>query len=1235
MLASVPSATLLGVDGHPVTVEVHVASGLPVVHHRRPARRGLPRGARPGPGRPRCRAGSRWPSQRITVNLAPSALRKVGAGLDLAIAVGVLVAAGQLPAPRPSGGRAFLGELGLDGTVRPVRRHRAARRRRAPPVDGRRRGRRPSVAEAALVGRHGVRSGARQPGRAGRRALRGERALARARPRRRGRRRAPPARPRRRAGPAARPASRSRSRPPAATTCSCSARPGRARRCSPPGCPGCCPPLDDDEALEATRIHSAAGVALPPAGWSAGPPFRAPHHSASAVALVGGGTRVDAARRDLASPRTGCCSSTSWASSPPTCSTRCASRSRRAWSGSRRARRRRQLPGPVPAGRRHQPVPVRRRRPPGGVPLHRGARARYAAAAVRPAARPLRPARRGAAGPTPGDLLGGDRRASRRPRWRRRVRGGAGAGGRAGRAVQRRARRSPARRGRPARPRCHRRAARRARCATAGCPPGACTGSGGWPAPSPTSTAPPHRARRGPSRRAGPRACGSTRRWGGDRWRRPPTTADERGRPGRAGRPARHGARAACAAPGGRAATGRGVGVVAACAADASPASTCARASRGHARRHGRRPPASIRRRRPPSTRPALGAAGRRVPRCPGRDAEDVVPAEPVYPACSSTIPSRRRAVRPGRLDAPRAAPACAVVGTRRCTRYGGGVARRARPRPGRGRRARRVRAWRSASTAPPTAARSTPAPAPPVGVVGSGLDVVYPRRHRRRCGRRWRPPACSSSRGTRSAPRPSAWRFPARNRIIAALAEVVVVVESHAAGGSLHTVDEADRARRRPVLAVPGSVRSPASAGTNQLLADGCRPGPRRRRRARGPRPRRRRRRRAGPPSAARRPPTPDGAVLDALGWEPATARRSSRRAPASPSRRWPSRSTGSRPTGGSLATAAGTSGRAERGDAAPQSTCGRYGRDPMAWRVDDFVGSLTSVVAQHRRRPTGATSPPSSTGPSGSGSTGPTRVDRRLLRRYLAYLATRRLRPAHRSPARRRRCAATSAGCARTGALAADPSAGLSAPAGEGRLPRVLRGDELDVAARRRRRPRVDDDPPPSALRDDAVLELLYGSGLRVGRAVRPAHRTTSTSAAARVTVWGKGSQAAPGARSAEPAVEALRALAARAAAPSWPPPTSPADAGVPQPAGPAARRPATCRRILDRRARRPDPPPRPAPHLRHPPARRRCRPAGRAGAARPRRPGDHAALHSRQQGAAAAVLRRHPPPGLGRAT
>jgi magnesium chelatase family protein len=118
VLATIPSASLLGVDGHAVAVEVHVSAGLPgftVV--------GSP-DAVCREARDRVRAAllsSRltWPRRRITVNLAPSALRKGGAALDLAIAIGVLVADDQLD-ERAVRSIAFLGELGLDGALRPV-----------------------------------------------------------------------------------------------------------------------------------------------------------------------------------------------------------------------------------------------------------------------------------------------------------------------------------------------------------------------------------------------------------------------------------------------------------------------------------------------------------------------------------------------------------------------------------------------------------------------------------------------------------------------------------------------------------------------------------------------------------------------------------------------------------------------------------------------------------------------------------------------------------------------------------------------------------------------------------------------------------------------------------------------------------------------------------------------------------------------------------------------------------
>ena len=118
MLATVPSATLLGVDGHPVIVEVHVSNGLPTFTIV-----GLPdTSCRESRDRVRSALLSShlpWPSRRVTVNLAPSGMRKGGAGLDLPMAIALLVA-GEVLLPVHVEGVAFIGELGLDGSIRSV-----------------------------------------------------------------------------------------------------------------------------------------------------------------------------------------------------------------------------------------------------------------------------------------------------------------------------------------------------------------------------------------------------------------------------------------------------------------------------------------------------------------------------------------------------------------------------------------------------------------------------------------------------------------------------------------------------------------------------------------------------------------------------------------------------------------------------------------------------------------------------------------------------------------------------------------------------------------------------------------------------------------------------------------------------------------------------------------------------------------------------------------------------------
>jgi site-specific recombinase XerD len=193
------------------------------------------------------------------------------------------------------------------------------------------------------------------------------------------------------------------------------------------------------------------------------------------------------------------------------------------------------------------------------------------------------------------------------------------------------------------------------------------------------------------------------------------------------------------------------------------------------------------------------------------------------------------------------------------------------------------------------------------------------------------------------------------------------------------------------------------------------------------------------------------------------------------------------------------------------------------MSWQLDGFVRSLTGV-APATVEAYGRDLRAFVTWAERLGLDGPAGVERTTLRRYLAYLATRG--HARRTIARRASALRRYFGwLLRTGAVAADPSAGLSAPKGEARLPRVLRPDELrsllgDLS------PAADpidgaaliDGPSSTAgtpeaegggarrWRDDAVLEVLYGSGLRIAELtgldlgdVDLPHR--------RLVVWGKG--------------------------------------------------------------------------------------------------------------------------------
>jgi len=118
MYGRVIGMTVLGVGGHPVTVEAFVGRGLPSLTVT-----GLP-GAAVQDARDRIRpavehAELEWPLRRVVVNLAPGNLRKDGAGLDLPIAVSVLVATRQVP-PKAAAGHVFYGEVSLKGEVLPT-----------------------------------------------------------------------------------------------------------------------------------------------------------------------------------------------------------------------------------------------------------------------------------------------------------------------------------------------------------------------------------------------------------------------------------------------------------------------------------------------------------------------------------------------------------------------------------------------------------------------------------------------------------------------------------------------------------------------------------------------------------------------------------------------------------------------------------------------------------------------------------------------------------------------------------------------------------------------------------------------------------------------------------------------------------------------------------------------------------------------------------------------------------
>ena len=294
MLARAVTHALVGLEPRRVEVEADVhETGLPAF-----AIVGLPDRAC-AEARTRVRSGIAsaelsFPRGRVTVNLAPAGLRKEGSGYDLPIALSILAASRQLPQSALSL-HAAVGELGLDGRVRRVggvlavaegARRLGIERLLCPPE---------SAAEAALAGvrpvavRHLAEAVAY---------LRGE------------------------LEPDEVPTPEAGVSPPLPDLADVRGQ-ERARRAleiaaagrqhlllaGPPGTgktmlarrlPGILPPLDRDAALEVTRIHSVAGLLPPEQPLVQSPPFRAPHHSASTAAIVGGGPSVRPGEASLA-----------------------------------------------------------------------------------------------------------------------------------------------------------------------------------------------------------------------------------------------------------------------------------------------------------------------------------------------------------------------------------------------------------------------------------------------------------------------------------------------------------------------------------------------------------------------------------------------------------------------------------------------------------------------------------------------------------------------------------------------------------------------------------------------------------------------------------------------------------------------------------------------------------------------------------------------------------------------
>lgn len=284
MLAKTLSVALIGADAHLVEVEVHATQGVPnftVV--------GLPaKSVREAEQRTRSAllsSDQRWPPCRTVANLAPASLRKEGTHFDLAIAIGILAADKRLD-PTAAEGWVFVGELALDGTVRPVRGTLSAA------IVAKRAGAvglvcpAPNAAEAALV--DGLRVIAVETLRDCIQFLRGrwapaEIAVASSKPSE-----DVPDMDEVRGQEAGREAAEIAAA--GGHNLMMTGAPGSGKTMIARRLPGILPRMTTTEALEVTRIHSVAGLLGEGRGLVEERPFRAPHHNVSVAGLIGGGS---------------------------------------------------------------------------------------------------------------------------------------------------------------------------------------------------------------------------------------------------------------------------------------------------------------------------------------------------------------------------------------------------------------------------------------------------------------------------------------------------------------------------------------------------------------------------------------------------------------------------------------------------------------------------------------------------------------------------------------------------------------------------------------------------------------------------------------------------------------------------------------------------------------------------------------------------------------------------------